>query len=258
MDAVVLESHGARIGVRAPTNLLDLVVDQAAPFARVADRGDPDAVVGVTAHRERGWRVTDSRSDESTTHEGSDAAIAEQVLDRLHPLIAHHARDVLFVHAGAFELQGVLVLVPGRSHSGKSTLVARSLERGATYYSDEFAVIDPDGLVHPYPRPLSLRRAGRPQRLVSAAELGGRAAGAPTPASVVVSTHYRESAQWAPEVVTGARAALPVIANTVRARTAPDATTRMAAQLARQVIALVGERGEATALLDWFSEWSPP
>jgi hypothetical protein len=27
-------------------------------------------------------------------------------------------------------------------------------------YSDEFAVLDADGLVHPYPKPLSIRRRG--------------------------------------------------------------------------------------------------
>jgi hypothetical protein len=202
--------------------------------------------------------VTGARVIEPTTCEGSDTTVAEHVLDYLHPLFAEHARRVLFVHAGAFELDGALVLVPGRSHTGKSTLVAEALGRGATYFSDEFAVIDPDGLVHPYPRPLSLRRPGLTSRLVSAAQLGGRTATTPAHADVVISTRYRDSASWAPEVVTGARAALRLIDNTLRARAAPGPTTRLAGLLARRAITWAGDRGEASDLLDWFIEWRHP
>jgi hypothetical protein len=54
--------------------------------------------------------------------------------------------------------------------------------------------------------------------------------------------------------VIGARAALPVIDNTLRARTAPGPTTRVAARLARMAITWVGDRGEADGVLDWFDE----
>src|SRR6267142_2744385 len=45
----------------------------------------------------------------------------------------------------------------GRSLSGKTTLVRELLRRGATYYSDEFAVVDDFGNIHPFPRPLGIR-----------------------------------------------------------------------------------------------------
>src|SRR5262249_57961124 len=50
--------------------------------------------------------------------------------------------------------RGLAIVVPGRSHTGKSTLVAELVRRGATYWSDEFAVLDDAGRVHPYRRPL--------------------------------------------------------------------------------------------------------
>ena len=31
---------------------------------------------------------------------------------------------------------------------------------GALYYSDEYAPLDGEGFVHPYPKPLSLRKGG--------------------------------------------------------------------------------------------------
>ena len=41
--------------------------------------------------------------------------------------------------------------------TGKTTLVKALVEAGATYYSDEFAVLDKEGQVQPYPVPLSIR-----------------------------------------------------------------------------------------------------
>jgi len=256
VQAVILESHGARIGVRAPNAVLDLIVERAASFAHVAAQGSFDTEIVVTRLPEQRWRVDIARTNEPTKCEGPRVAVADCVIDQIHPLVAEHARQVLFVHAGTFALDGMMVVVPGRSRSGKSTLVANALRRGATYYSDEFAVVDPDGLVHPYPRTLSLRRAGRPRRLVTAEQLGASTATEPAPASFVLSTRYREATSWDPDVVTGARAALPLIANTPRARSAPAETTRAAAMLAGRAITLVGDRGEASEVLKSLREWA--
>ena len=49
------------------------------------------------------------------------------------------------------------LLIPGATFTGKTTLVQALVQAGATYYSDEYAVLDDAGLVHPYPRPLSIR-----------------------------------------------------------------------------------------------------
>ncbi len=77
--------------------------------------------------------------------------------------VADMAPDRVFVHAGVVVCQGRGILLPGRSFSGKSTLVAELIRAGAEYYSDEYAVLDSTGSVHPYPRPLSIRqrRLGR-------------------------------------------------------------------------------------------------
>ena len=66
--------------------------------------------------------------------------------------------------------------LPGHSFSGKSTLVAALVRAGAVYYSDEFAVLDPDGFVHPYAKALSLDVARQVE------ELGGVAGDEPLPA----------------------------------------------------------------------------
>lgn len=55
--------------------------------------------------------------------------------------VAVRSRRFVFVHAGVVGWRGRAILLPGRSHSGKSTLVAALLEEGAAYYSDEYALI---------------------------------------------------------------------------------------------------------------------
>ena len=79
----------------------------------------------------------------------------EAVIQRLTTL---HA-----VHAGAVQLGERVLLLPGVTHSGKSSLVAELLRRGAIYFSDEYALIDSEGHVYPYPRPLLLRN-GSPEQ----------------------------------------------------------------------------------------------
>ena len=76
--------------------------------------------------------------------------------------VAQRSRQMLFVHAGVVGWRGMAIVIAGRSHTGKSTLVAELVRRGAVYYSDEFAVLDDMGMVHPYRRPLVLRGETRP------------------------------------------------------------------------------------------------
>jgi hypothetical protein len=119
-----------------------------------------------------------------------------QVLETLEAhldlIVAAEARRRLFVHAGVVGWRGRAILIPGPSGSGKTSLVAALIRAGATYYSDEYAVFDPRGRVHPYPRPLSIRgEPGEPRRPVPASDLGARTGVVPLPVGLtVVTQHY--------------------------------------------------------------------
>ena len=78
--------------------------------------------------------------------------------------VAEEARRGVFVHAGVVGWKGRALVLPGKSGAGKTTLVAELIRAGATYYSDEYAVLDERGRVHPYARPLAVRVDGRRQR----------------------------------------------------------------------------------------------
>ena len=69
-------------------------------------------------------------------------------------------RRFLLLHAASVEKDGRVLILTGESGSGKSTLAALLGASGWRLLGDEFALIDPvTGLVHPFPRPVSLKNA---------------------------------------------------------------------------------------------------
>src|SRR5262249_13978196 len=124
----------------------------------------------------------------------------------------------VFVHAGVVGWRGRAILIPGASGVGKSTLVAALLRAGATYYSDDCAVLDPRGLVHPYARPLSLRSAdGRCSRHEPSA-MGHRSGTPALPIGLVALTHFVPGAAWRPRRVTKGQAVLSLLEHTLCAQ----------------------------------------
>ncbi len=99
----------------------------------------------------------------------------------LERFVALTARTRLFVHAGVVGWRDCAILLPGRSFSGKTTLVTAMVRAGASYYSDEYAVLDSRGRVHPYPKPPSIREgSGAVSRRCSLDEFNGVQGSRPT------------------------------------------------------------------------------
>ncbi|MEQ8716360.1 MAG: hypothetical protein RIE08_01995 [Acidimicrobiales bacterium] len=243
MKTLTLDSHGARIRLRAPHSIATRLCGQVSDYAQVGGEGPVDAAFVVVPDGVDRFRLC--RRDGHTEMVGTEDEVIVGFVDRVHPLVARNARTAMFVHAAAFAWGRAVVVVPGRSHSGKSSLVAEALASGARYFSDEFAVFDDDGLLHPYARPLSLRGREGPRRFATAAELGGTVATEPARPVLVVSTRYEPGRRWDPRVVEGSSAALPLIDNTVMARSDPRRMLRITSRVASRVTTLVGPRGEA-------------
>ena len=141
--------------------------------------------------------------------------------------VAASAARRTFVHAGVVGWRGRAILVPGRSRSGKTTLVAELVKAGAVYLSDEFAVLDGRGRVHPFAKPLSIRGPGGCDvhaRARRAEELGGTVGTRPLPVGLVVLAEHRPGASWRPERLTRGQAVLEMLAHTVPARLRPEAS----------------------------------
>jgi hypothetical protein len=191
---------------------------------------------------------------------------AEEALDAFesaqHCYVAEAARSRLFVHAGVVGWGDRAIVIPGRALAGKTTLVAALVRAGGTYYSDEYAVLDARGRVHPYPTPLSVREPGsdRPRK-VPAAALGGSPGLPPLPVGLVLVTYYRQGAPWRPRPLSAGQAALALLANTVAARRRPSAALATLRRVASQAPAIRGVRGEADnvarAILDFQRDGAP-
>jgi len=161
-------------------------------------------------------------------------------------LVASSARRRIFVHAGVVGWRGRAILMPGRSFSGKTTLVSAFLKAGATYYSDEYAVLDERGRVHPYPRALSLRgEAKEPPRRCTAEAFGSVAGTKPLPVAVVAAFRYERGARWQPRRLSPGQAALALLSNTVPVRHAPERALRTVRNTVENARVVRGRRGEA-------------
>jgi hypothetical protein len=160
--------------------------------------------------------------------------------------VADHAPDRVFLHAGVVAWNGRGMVMPGSSFAGKSTLVAALVQAGATYYSDEYAVIDAGGMVHPYARDLSLRGAdGTAQRTMSVAELGGHAGTAPVSIAHVVFAEYADSATWKPEPITCGAAALEMMRHAIAVQRAPQRVMSALAAMLDTATIVRSQRGDA-------------
>ncbi len=178
-----------------------------------------------------------------------DAAL-DQVLAALetdlHRYTAEATSDMTFLHAGVVGWQGRAMVFPGRTLSGKTTLVREMLRLGATYYSDEFAVVDNFGLVHPFARPLGIREdSSYAQTKYTAERLGAASGVKPLPMGMAVICKYEAGAQWQPAPLSQGQGALELLANSFAVRSQPHQTLRRLHNLVRHSVFIKGTRGEA-------------
>lgn len=225
-SSVTFVSYGARIAIQLDDPALkERVRAFLPPNARRMGSAEPDAEYTLKYSASNGRRAKRYRlilDGELLARHRELAPVLEFLRGDLHFRVALHARRRLFVHAGVVGWRNRAILIPGRTHTGKSTLTAALVRAGATYYSDEFAVIDAEGLVHPYPRLVALRdRPYGPLTRVTAETLGGEVGTTPLRVGLVALCTYRRRARWRPVELTPGEAALALLDNTVLARIRP-------------------------------------
>jgi len=159
----------------------------------------------------------------------------------------------VFVHAGVVGWRGQAIVIPGRSFSGKTTLTAALVKAGCTYYSDEYAVVDASGRVHPYARLLGIRDRGEFERATRyrVETLGGKRGARPLPVALVIVSQYKPGATWRPRRLSAGEGALALLENTVSARREPQAALATLRRVVAESSVLKGSRGEAQQVVDF-------
>lgn len=251
MHQIGFEAYG--VGVRVDVDADDDTPDSrfaqmVAGLAQVLPPGavpSEDAAAATPIQVECDGTIVTVRDPHTGTNTTSSAEVALHVLDQaIRSRIAVHAPERVFVHAGVVAIDGTAIVVPGRSMAGKTTLVAALVDAGATYLSDEYAVFNSEGLVHPYPRRLSIR-SDEGRRDVPVEELGGRAADGAHRVGLVAALSF-DDAGWQVAEGTQAACATTLIDNAVAAQFRPTEVLSVAGTVARGTRYLEGTRGEAT------------
>lgn len=260
---VVFEAFGVSISVRSPgvaiadriresvkaalpANLFFLREDDAQFRFEIVDLDEGD----FSVRGPDGWIIRRADLEQAIGHLASTIRLT----------VAEHAPANVFVHSGSVAWKGQGIIIPGTSYSGKTTLTAELVRRGASYLSDEYAVLDRNGFLHPFPKTLSIRGIIDDYRQVEidVAEIGGSVATTPVPVGAVVLTRYRENAVWDPERLRVSLGVLEVIKNTVPVRRSPARTLQILNRVAETSIFLRSDRGDAAetaaAILDYLDQ----
>jgi hypothetical protein len=160
--------------------------------------------------------------------------------------VGKHARNRVFLHAGAVGWQGRALVLPGRSFAGKSTLVAALLRAGATYYSDEFTVLDGLGQVHPFARPLALRQeSGARLGRQSPEDFGSHAGQGPLPVGLVAFLEFAKDKTPRLRSLSAGHTVLELMKYCLCAEQEPEMALSSLEQTVRGAVNLKGVRGQA-------------
>jgi hypothetical protein len=229
-----------------PAQQLDRALSVVPPGSEPCSPTELDATFALAADGAGAYELT---RDEERLAEGLPLDLAFEVLDRqLRTLVAFTAPHHVFVHAGAVAHRGAAIVMPGASLAGKTTLVAALVRAGAQYYSDEFAPLGDDGLVHPFAKPLSLRDDHFVQIDHHVEALGGVAGARPLPVGAVIVTRYQAGAAWRPRRLTPGEAALALLSHAAPTRSKPAQALRAIGRSIERASVIEGARGEADAV----------
>src|SRR5882757_11300929 len=211
-------AFGVTIGIRvSERTTLEILRDRLPPGSRDREAGAVKRLYSFclnrAPHRKGVRRFHTVYSDlQILARSENEMDLYEEFERDVDSFIAATSTAALFIHAGVVGWNGKAIVIPGRSFTGKTTLVAEFLRAGATYYSDEFAVFDRNGYVHPFSRPLGIRVEDRhEQTRKTAQEFGSKTGKKPLPVGLVILTKYKKSSSWRPRKASAGRSILMLL-----------------------------------------------
>jgi hypothetical protein len=215
---LLFESYGVTVAIEATDGDLLKEAESTAHKALVnrltiIENGSPDHIFSIGRDPDGTFRLL--KNGEELSYDTSLSRFFKFFNSMLRIAVAEHAEERVFVHAGVVGWKGRAIIIPAYSFRGKTTLVAELVKNGAQYYSDEYAVLDVDGRVHPFERSLSVRDENYAHTDVPIEGLGGDVGSEPIPVGLVVITEFEAGATWNPEKLTLGRGIMEVIPHTI-------------------------------------------
>jgi len=160
--------------------------------------------------------------------------------------VAGKTKNWVFVHAGVVEWRGKAIVIPGQSQQGKTTLVSELIRIGAGYMSDEFAILDSGGFVHPFDRDLAVRTSQEiGMESVSPERFGAEKRLEPIEAGMVLFTSFVENGIWNPERTTVGNGILATIPQVIPVSFNTEFALKVLNTTFNRAIIVKSDRGEA-------------
>jgi hypothetical protein len=216
---------------------------------RTAANTDADVEIRITQTGQRARYAVESNGRSIAASEPEPTLFA---------LIQHAVDDAFIgrlgsraaVHAGVVVASGAAIIVSGPSGCGKTSLVRELLRRGAEYGSDEYAVVDPEGCIHPYPRPLMIRGESGEQCPVLAGEIHAAVRREPAMPGLILFLERVPGSEFRVQPMSQSEALLRLLQNTPHAMAEkPDMLAPLMAAVSRAA-SFEGIRGEGTEAAD--------
>ncbi|HEX8746963.1 MAG TPA: hypothetical protein VF717_07165 [Pyrinomonadaceae bacterium] len=254
---ISIKSYGVSVGIRTnDASLLDGLIERLPPVWRPSRSMVVERLysvfMGGPAARSNVRRFNLLYGDLERLVRSVDAGQVYDALESdLQLYVAERAQGRVFIHAGVVGWKGRAIIMPGSSFSGKSTLTRELIRAGALFYSDEYAVLDARGRVHPFHRPLQIREDGTSKQTKYTVEsLGGERGMKPLPVGLVLLSEYKRGARWRPRMLSAGQGALATMSHAISARRQPEAVLDALRQVVTRAPILKGTRGEATEIVD--------
>ena len=239
-DAVAIRAYGLRIGIRVEESAFLPLALARIPSFRVSRSRVVDVLFSIQA----GALWTDHRL---TARLDDRTVLLDAFESALRRTFVAQARGYQFVHAGCVGWRGRAIVVPGYSHAGKSTLVHALVRAGATYYSDEYAVFDRRGRVHPFGAPIRLRRDSGEVESIDVNGGAHRAARRPPlPVGLVVKTHFQTDSGWRPRPLGAGEVMMALLPHAGSVNRAPASVLSAIARGVAGSAGIETPRGEAS------------
>jgi hypothetical protein len=245
---IVIESYGVRVKLQATSQELLRDAEQTARKAlldrlKIIETKDAEHTFGFASDESDTLYLF--QSGEEMSFDTDRRRFFKFFNSMLRIVVAEHARDCVFIHAGVVAWKGKAIVIPANSFQGKTTLVAEFIKNGAEYYSDEYAVLDDKGRVHPFPRDLSVRDKEFREKDIPVAELGGKTGVEPIPIGAVLLTEYAENGVWNPRELTVGQGIMEIIPHTIPRNFNTQFSLKVLNTAVTDAIILKSPRGDA-------------
>lgn len=250
-NKISLESFGVKVEIKSdnPEHLYKIIENLPAILSKniKAYNGVNTDLFFEIKNSKKGFYRILKNSELVPSEEKSENQIIEYFLHQLRLCIAEHSPSKVFVHAGVIGWNNQAFVFPGVSYSGKTTIVTEFIKRGAIYYSDEYAVFDKYGFVHPFSKELSIRGFSREDEReeIPVEKLGGIVGKKPISVKLVFFTEYEKEANWKPIKLSTGRALLELIPHTLPIRRDPKNTIKFLNKVLNRAIIAKSKRSNA-------------